>query len=308
MKIFITGGGGLLGSALSFELIKKHKVILGYHFNRIDIKNTNFSFEQIDITKIESLKLIKKISPDVIIHAAALTDLEFCEKNPKLAHEVNVKGTKNVSNIAKKCGAKIVYICTDYVFDGRKGNYSERDKPNPLSIYAKTKLEGEGQIMKSHDEFISVRTSLHGWNPNPEKSSLSSWVINSLKNKEEIFLVTDQFNSLMFTSELAKTLIEMVGRGLIGIFNVASSNNMSRYNFALNIADVFDLDQDLIKPISYQSFIEKFSLLASRPQNVSLNVSKIESELGREMPTISAGIFFMKEKETEFKKNVRWIE
>ena len=308
MKIFITGGSGLLGSALSFELIKKHKVINGYHSNRIDIKNNNFSSVPIDITKIGSLKVIEKISPDVIIHAASLTDLEFCEKNPKLAHEVNVKGTENVLSVAKKCGAKIVYICTDYIFDGERGNYSERDKPNPLSIYARSKLNGEEIIRERHDNFISIRTSLYGWSPTSKKPSLSSWIINSLKDGKEIFLVTDQFSSLMFASDLAKALVEMLERDLIGIYHVASANSMSRYDFALGIADVFDLDQDLIKPISFSSFIERFSPMASRPQNVSLNVSKIESELGREMPTISAGIFLMKEKEDKFKKNVRWGE
>ena len=301
MKKLITGGSGLLGSALSLKMIKKYKVINCYHTNHIDIKNRNFTSIKIDITSTDSVKIIEKISPDAIIHAAALTDLEFCEKNPKMAYKVNVRGTENVLKVAKKCRAKIVYICTDYIFDGEKGDYSETDKPNPLSVYAKTKLQGEEVIRKNYDNFVSIRTSLHGWQPTPKKSSLSSWIINSLKNGRKIFLVDDQINSLMFTNDFACILIKMLEYDLAGVYNVASTDSMSRYNFALEIAGVFNLDKDLISPISLNQFIEKFSLHAKRPKNVSLNVSKIESKLGK-MPSIVEGIISMKEKETELRK------
>src|SRR5271157_1059936 len=110
MKIFITGGEGLLGSALSFEMVKEHKVICGCHSGHIGIRNDNFSYAAIDITRIDSLGFIGDASPEVIIHAAALTDLEFCERNPAAARRVNVKGTENVIRVAKKCGAKLVYF------------------------------------------------------------------------------------------------------------------------------------------------------------------------------------------------------
>ena len=302
--ILITGGAGLLGSALCFEMIKKYKVICCYHSNRIEIKDKNFSSLKVDITK-GSLREIEKASPDIIIHTAALTGLEFCEKNPELVHYVNVNGTENILKVAKKCDAKLVYVCTDYIFNGKKGTYSEMDESNPLSVYAKTKLQGEETVKKNYDNFLSIRTSLHGWNPNPLKLSLSSSIIESLKRKERFF-ATDQISSLMFANDFADVLIEMLECNLTGIFNVASSDSMSKYDFSLAVADMFELNSDSLELVSLNGFMKRFSLVAKRPQNVSLTVSKIENVLGKRMPTILEGIISMKEKECAFKEVVGW--
>lgn len=304
MKIFITGGSGLLGGALAFELVKKDEIISGYYHNCISIRNNNFSSVNIDICDINSLKVIEHISPDVIIHAAALTDLEFCEKNPEIAYKINVDGTKNVLKIVEKCNAKIVYICTDYIFDGEKGNYSysESDTPNPLSIYAKTKLQGEELIKESYDNFISARTSLYGWSLN--KSSFASWIVNSLREGKRISVLSDQISSMLFTNDLANILSEMLKYNLKGVYNVASADSMSKYKFALKIAEIFNLNKNLIEAITLDNLIKRFSLSANRPINVSLDVSLIENKLGRKMPSIREGITSMKEKEIEFKETV----
>lgn len=302
MKIFITGGSGLLGRVLAFELIKKNELVSSYYHNYIGIKNNNFSSVNIDICDINSLKVIENTSPDVIIHAAALTDLEFCEKNPEIAYKINVDGTKNVFKVAEKCNAKIVYICTDYIFGGEKRNhsYAESDNPNPSSIYAKTKLQGEEIIKETYDNFISVRTSLYGWSLT--KPSFASWIINSLREGKRIYVLSDQISSMLFTNDLAKILNKMLEYNLKGIYNVASADSMSKYNFALKIAEIFNLNKNLIEPITLDDFIQKFSLSANRPKNVSLDVSKIENGLGGQMPDIIEGIVSMKEKEIEFKK------
>jgi len=302
MKIFITGGSGLLGCALSFELIKKNEIISGYHHNYIGIKNNNFSSVNIDICDINSLKDIENRSPDVIIHTAALTDLELCEKNPEMAYKINVEGTENILRIAKDCTAKLVYICTDYIFDGKIGNYSESDKLNPLSVYAKTKLQGEELIKKNYDDFISIRTSLYGWDLN--KLSFAPWILNSLSEDKRISLLSDQISSILFTNDLARILSEMLEHNLNGIYNVASSDSMSKYNFALKIAEIFGLNGNLIEPITLENLTKKHSLSANRPENVSLDCSKVENALDRKMPSIAKGIISMKEKEIEFKKKV----
>jgi dTDP-4-dehydrorhamnose reductase len=302
LKIFITGGSGLLGCALAFELVKKHEVIIGYHHNYIEIKNDRYSSTNIDICNINSLRIIERVSPDVVIHTAALTDLEFCEKNPEIAYKINVEGTKNILQTVKDCNTKLVFICTDYIFDGKKGNYSEADKPNPVSTYAKTKLQGEELIKKDYDDFISIRTSLYGWSPN--KLSFASWIINSLKKNERISVLSDQISSMLFTNDLANILNKMLEYDLRGTYNVVSSDYTSKYNFALKIAEIFGLNKSLIDAISLDNLIKKFSLSANRPKNVSLNVFKIEKELGRRMNSTTDGIISMKEKEFEFKKSV----
>lgn len=304
MKIFITGGAGLLGSALSFELIKRNKVVSSYHHNYISIRSNNFSSVNADICDANSLKVIESMSPDIIIHAAALTDLEFCEKNPKMAYKINVEGTKNILKVAENGNAKIVYICTDYIFDGEKGNYSysESDTPSPLSVYAKTKLQGEELIKESYDNFIILRTSLYGWSLN--KSSFAPWIINSLKRGERISIISDQISSMIFTNDLANILSEMLKYNLKGVYNVASADSMSKYKFALKIAEIFNLNKNLIEAITLDNLIKRFSLSANRPINVSLDVSMIENKLGRKMPSIREGLTSMKEKEIEFKETV----
>jgi dTDP-4-dehydrorhamnose reductase len=280
-------------------------VICCHRSTGIELASKNFKHLRLNITT-GSLGQIERASPDIIIHAAALTNLEFCEKNPELAYDVNVNGTRNILKAAEKCGAKLVYICTDYIFDGNKGQYSEIDEPNPLSVYAKTKLQGEDLIRKNYDDFLSIRTSLHGWNPNPIKLSLSSSVIDSLR-KNRVFYATDQISSLMFTNDFATILIEMLERDLTGIYNVASSDSMSKYHFSLAVADVFKLNGDLVKPVSLDEFRKKFFLIASRPKNISLNVSKIEGALGKRMRTVLDGIISMEENEADFKRSVRWL-
>lgn len=304
MEIFITGGTGLLGSALSFELIKKNKVVSSYHHNYISIKSNNFSSINADICDVNSLKVIESMSPDIIIHAAALTDLEFCEKNPKMAYKINVDGTKNILKVAENGNAKIVYICTDYIFDGERRNYSysEEDTPSPLSVYAKTKLQGEELIKESYDNFISARTSLYGWSLN--KSSFASWIVNSLREGKRISVLSDQISSMLFTNDLANILSEMLKYNLKGVYNVASTDSMSKYKFALKIAEIFNLNKNLIEAITLDNLMENFSLSANRPKNLSLDASKIENGLGRKMPSIREGITSMKEKEIEFKETV----
>ncbi len=305
MNVLVTGGNGLLGSALCLEFIKKHTVFCCYHNSGIRIENENFKSLKMDIVK-DSLNKMEKAQPDIIIHAAALTDLELCEKNPELAYDVNVTGTKNMLKVAKKCRAKLVYVCTDYIFDGKKGNYSETDKPNPMSVYAKTKFQGEEIIAKNYDNFLSIRTSLHGWNPNPLKPSLSSLIIDRAKRNENFF-ATDQISSLMFTNDLANILIELLQSESTGIFNVASADSMTKYRFSLVVAGIFNLKTDLIKVTSLCEFEKRFSLVARRPQNTSLDVSKVEDSLGKKMSTISESVITMKQKEEEFRKKVMFL-
>jgi dTDP-4-dehydrorhamnose reductase len=298
MKVFITGGSGLLGSALCYHFAKKWQVICGYHSHPATLKINNVRNAQINIIDQNSLEAVKSVEPDVVIHAAALTNLEYCEANPKEAYIMNVAGTQNVVEVCNKTNAKIVYINTDYVFDGKKGNYAEQDETNPLSVYAKTKLEGEQIVCRNSLNYLSVRTSFHGWALN--KHSISSSIIDSFRNHKSVRAATDQRNSIMYTLDLAEILMKMLEKDLEGIYHVASSNSMSRYEFALCIAKTFGLDSKLAIPTPFQTIATVFNLKTARPEDVSLNANKIESVLER-MPTIEEGLVKMKLTENLFR-------
>ena len=128
---------------------------------------------------------MKKIYPDIVIHAAAFTNVDDCEKNKDRAFAVNVQGTRNIADAVEKIGAKVVYISTDFVFDGKKGMYKEIDSTKPINYYGITKLNGERIVDKLLDDYIIARTSvLYGWNPFSQ--NFATWLINQLENRNKI--------------------------------------------------------------------------------------------------------------------------
>lgn len=292
-KIFISGNG-ILGTALCLELAKKFNVIIGCHSEPAGIIDRDIRCLKIDICDMNSLKTLDDIAPDIIIHTAALTNVESCEENPEFAYEVNVSGTRNILERAKRSGSKFIYISSDYIFDGEKGNYSETDQPNPLSVYGSTKLEGE-KLVLAYKHSLIIRTTFFGWHPQADKWHFSFWIINSLRQNKRIYVACDQKNSILCVLDLARSIHNMISAGLSGVYNVASRNSMSIYDIALEFSKSFNLDKNLIDPVSVDFTREKFGLLAKRPKDVSLNVSKMQRDMNILMPLIQEGIIYFKE-------------
>ena len=262
MRIFITGGSGLLGSKIAeIALEKGYKIYTGYCHNRPELGEP----VKFDLTKERDLEVIHKIKPEVIIHTAALTNVDECEANKELAYKINVKGTKRLVELAKDSGAFFVYVSTDYVFSGDKGMYKEEDKPNPINYYGYTKLLGE-----NYCECIARPCVIYGAKPASGKINFALWIINKVMNGEAVKIVTDQFITPTLNTSLAKMLLEISARQLKGIFHTAGKERVSRYEFALRIADTFELDKALIIP----SRMDEMNWIASRPKDSSLDTSK----------------------------------
>ncbi|MCD7781317.1 MAG: dTDP-4-dehydrorhamnose reductase [Methanosphaera sp.] len=274
MKFFITGGSGLLGQRLSAINHDEHELVLSHNSN--PTKNT----QRCDITNMEEVsKVLKKVNPDVIIHTAAMTNVDLCEDKVDDAYKINAEGTANITKVANQIDAKIIYVSTDFVFDGIKGYYKETDEVNPLGIYAKSKYEGEVELAKYTDNWAITRVSvLYGWNT---RSNFTTWVINELRNKNQINIVTDQINSPTLADNAGDAIYEIAKQDKKGIYHTAGNNAISRYDFCMEIADVFDLDSNLINPVTSDQFKQK----APRPRDSSLDVSKVERELGMKMET-----------------------
>ncbi len=284
MKILITGAHGLLGTKLMKILSKKFDVI------GTDIKDSDY---QLDISiKKKVIVLFNKIKPDIIIHCAAYTDVDGCEINKKQAYNVNVIGTKNIAKASELINAKLMYISTDFVFDGKKGNYNEKDKPNPLSYYAQTKYEGE-KFVREHPNHLIARSSvLYGYNHENDNFNFTKWIIDSLKEGKQLRIVTDQINSPTLIDDIAYALIKLFDKN--GIYNVVGPEAMSRYGFAVKIAEVFGFDKKLITPITSKEFPQK----AVRPKDVSLDISKIK-KLGIKMSNVKKGAMKIKKQMRE---------
>jgi len=288
MKILITGGSGLLGTnfILTVSEMKKHEVSALY--NTHPLKNgfcDAFKADILDRPKLK--KLFREINPDAVIHSAAITDVNYCENHKEEAYKVNVEGTKNVLEASSHAGSKSVYISSDSLFDGRKGNYSEEDAPHPINYYGKTKLLGEKEAEKYNS--LIIRTNFYGWNAGSKKE-FSEWIVDSIESGNKVNLFTDVYFNPIIVTSLSRIITELIEKNKTGVFNVAGRERCSRFQFGNVIADVFHLDSSLIIP-------SKFSAqksMAPRPLDPTLDISRISKTVQEKIPGIEEGIFDMK--------------
>ena len=294
--ILIIGANGFLGSnILQLRKIKKIRD-LNYQFLAADIENSNVpidvTFYHINITNPQdTLKKIEVISPDVILLTAAMTNVDQNEVDKDLATAINTEGPKNVLEACKTTGSKLIFMSTDFIFDGisKEGNYNENDTPNPLSYYAKTKYNAEQAIFNSEIEYTICRTAvLYGWNK--KKQNFITWIIDKLQQNEPIQIVTDQLNSPTFVKNLAEILIKLIEKDAKGIYHTAGDCTLNRYEMALKCAEVFNLKKELI------SQIEKIEQEAIRPKNAGLDISKLKKLIGSELKiyNLDDGLNYMK--------------
>lgn len=282
-KILITGASGLLGSNLMYCLKDQYEFCGLYHSHRIVLNG--IPMRKCDLRNQSEIKeIIDSYSPDVVIHCAAQANVEQCETDPQLTQDVNVNATRNLAEILKGTKAKLIYISSDLIYDGIKGNYSEKDDTHPLNIYAQSKLDGEEEALKI-DRALTLRTNFFGWSVY-ERESLGEWVINGLKANRQIRSFTDTQVSSIYTFDLARIIDKIIQKDLSGIYNLGSKGSLSKNNFALAIANKLGLNTNLIIPIS----VDEFNFKAKRSKNLSLDISKLEHDIDAVIPSIEESI------------------
>ncbi len=278
MKVLITGGSGLLGRALLRDASKHNIDALGT-YNRV-------SHERgipMDVTERGQVSAtMQRVKPDWIIHAAAMTDVDRCEREPDNAWQANALGTKNIVDAGKECGARVVYISTDYVFDGEHGPYTEEDVTHPINVYGESKLAGEGFTLAEPNNVVARVCVLYG----ADKPNFVTWVIESLQAGRTINVVNDQYNTPTYTNNCARALLRICERQLTGIYHVSGREQLSRYDFARAIADVFGLNSKLIHVTSTDMLRQQ----ARRPMNSALRVEKAERALGMRLADVHEGL------------------
>lgn len=240
----------------------------------------------LDITqKGKTTEAILKLRPLVVVHTAAETNVDLCETDHEHARRINVEGTANIVDGCAKVEAKLLFISTDYVFDGVKGSYSETDQPNPISFYGLTKLEAEHIVRTKLPNALIIRTSvLYGWHPT--KLNFATWVIKELREHRTIKVVKDHINSPTLADNLARAIRAAIERGSEGLLHVAGGQRISRLDFACRIAKTFNLDESLLVPVE----MRELSWAAKRPSDSSLDVAKAEKELGIELLNVNRGL------------------
>ncbi len=287
MKVFITGGSGLLGGKVAeiAEDNRGYEVYTGYCHTKPEFGEP----VKFDLTRNKDLEVIYKIKPEIIIHTAALTDVDACETDKKLAYEINAEGTRRIAEFANEFGAFLVYVSTDYVFSGDKGMYREEDEPNPINFYGRTKLLGEKYC--NCIACIARPCVIYGARPASGKVNFALWLIDKLRLGEEVKIVTDQFITPTLNTNLARMLLEVTERELKGIFHLAGATRVSRYEFALRIANKFGLDKNLILPVR----MREMKWIASRPKDSSLDTSKASRYLKEKPYDLDKALDVLKE-------------
>lgn len=280
-KILIIGASGLLGSKI-YEKFSKHYKLIGTYS-----KNKHDNIYHYGLTK-KDLTIFKETKPDIVIHTAGMTKLDPCETNKEEAYKVNVEGTENIVKGCKLNNSKIIYLSTDFVFDGKKGDYKEEDETNPLSYYAKTKLKSEELIKNSGLDYIIPRVAvLYGAKQN---NKLVSWCIDQLKNKEYVTLIADHIRTPTLVDNVAEALNVLIQKNKQGTYHIAGSEKLSAFSMGVRIAEVFNFDKKYLKPITSH----RFQQIAPRPRDSSLNIEKLQKE-GIKMSSFVEGLRKIKE-------------
>ena len=279
IKVIITGSNGLLGQSLLNLLLEEKEKYEVYGFSKGINRSgrEDFTYVSIDITNEENLKKsIKEIQPDFIINTAAMTQVDDCENNKQACDILNVDVVKWLSEIAEEINAHLIHISTDFIFDGVKGNYKETDTPNPISYYGLSKLKSEKVLTSSNINFTILRTILvYGKVFDMSRSNIVLWVKQMLEEGKEITIVDDQYRAPTYVLDLAMACKISMDKKATGIFNISSNKLMSVFEITQEIAEAFNLDKSLLKPISTSTLNQT----APRPAKTGFDLSKTNREL-----------------------------
>jgi dTDP-4-dehydrorhamnose reductase len=277
-RILLTGASGLLGSYCLPLLKTEYKDVFVTHHKEVPEADRE-RIITVDLTDSKNFLLqLERLRPDIIINLAAFTDVDECERNKDLALAMNRDVVNTiVSYIKNEPKCFLLHMSTDYVFDGASGNYSESCNTNPINWYGSTKLGGEMEIIDTltgNDKWCIVRTSTP-FGLHHTKKSFPMFVIEELSNRKSIRVLEDQYTSPTYCLELCGTLLEILQKEMGGLIHVAGKSKPSRYEQAIKIAEVFELDRHLVIPAS----MNEMNWIAKRPHNSTLNVGLASSIL-----------------------------
>ena len=272
MKYLVTGSAGLIGTQLVSDLIQSGETVYSCYHTKITQNGISTQLDLLNFDKISTT--LQKLKPDVIIHLAALTDVEKCELDSNLALSINAKSSEIIAKESKKFGSYLIYLSTDYIFDGKKGMYDESDLANPINQYGKSKFLGEKNIESFASKWSILRTSTP-FGFHSTKKTFPIWVLENIQNKKKFNALDDQFTSPTYVVNLSKMILEISLKKLEGIFHLSGSTRISRYEFGKKILKKLNIDDSLLNPVKTNSM----QWHAKRPFDSSLNVTKANSIL-----------------------------
>ncbi len=290
-RILITGSNGLLGQTIVRKLISnpdfilfglskgENRVLLHESTHSIqDTLRSKFSYLEVDICNPQAvMKAFEECNPDIVIHTAAMTNVDACELDKTACMELNVHATQSLLKASERSQAHFIHLSTDFIFDGLEGPYKEEAVPNPLSFYGSSKVDAENLVMKYPFNWSVVRTVLvYGVVPGLSRSNIVLWAKEALGKGKPINVVDDQFRTPTFVEDLAEGCILIAKMNQGGIFNISGEEYMSIVELVDRVAKFFNLPPNLIHPISSITLNQA----AKRPAKTGFIIDKAKKTLG----------------------------
>jgi dTDP-4-dehydrorhamnose reductase len=288
-KVLITGGNGLLGQSVTRLLLQEteHEILVTGSGEEPAVGKLLSAYRQVDVTNKKQLRdCMQNFRPAVIVHTAANTGVDACEEDRDMAQLVNVKSVEYLAESARIFDSHIIHISSDYVFDGEKAPLDESAMPNPINYYGRTKHASENIVRGAGVRHTIIRTMiLYGFGYNV-KPNFALWVLGNLTAGNKISVVIDQYGQPTFVDDLAYGIIKIIDRERTGLYHLSGAEVVSRYDFAVAVAETFRLPKNLIQPITSDELLQ----LAPRPRYSEFVTQKARVELGIRMSNVHEGL------------------
>ena len=273
-RVLITGSSGFLGLNLLKYSPQSHEIIAQYATHEPEKFHQRISPYCLNFHK-SFLPELEQLHPEIIIHTAAMANIDDCEENPLEAHYLNFEVTRQLVDIAQRTGARFIFVSSDVVFDGKKGDYLESDIPRPLNVYARTKTDAEKYILKKLPEAVVIRPALFYGLALNGRPSFTEIMLNNLKSGRMVKVFTDQFRTPILINDLTKAAWELANNDFYGLIHLAGIQKLDRFELGQILCELFQLDTNLLFPVKSSDI----RLKVTRPLDCSLNTSLAQSIL-----------------------------
>jgi dTDP-4-dehydrorhamnose reductase len=290
-RVLITGANGLLGQALVNRFKEDYQLLASGQEEQAYLTPAGWEYISMDImNRLQLKEAYQNFEPDYVLNAASYTNVDACENDKELCWQINVKGVENLAELARRYHSHLIHYSTDYLFDGDDGPYDENARPNPLGYYGNSKLASENVLLQIGCIFTVLRTCvLYGTGLNV-KRNFFLWVWENLAAGNKITVVTDQYNNPTLADDLAMASGLVLDRNATGIFNIAGKEYLNRFEFALQVAEIFNFSKDLIIPID----TSQLKQTAHRPLRGGLKIDLALEELGYDPRTVRETLIYLK--------------
>lgn len=289
--VVLTGGTGLLAINWACALRAQCDIVLGTHTRHVRLTGTKSV--RLDLEDAQALTgALQSLKPHIVVHAAGITSVEACERDPALAHHVYADLSRNVARAAARVGSRLIHVSTDHLFAGTRSMYAEDAPLEPVNAYARAKAAAEDAVGREHPDALIVRTNFFGWG-HRYRRSFSDWIYCALTAGRSLTMFDDVFITPILADRVALHAHRLAHGGAYGVYNIVGDERISKYDFAARLAQRFRLPEALLQ----RGKISASQLSARRPRDMSLDNTKARQRLGTPLGNVAEHLVLLHEQD-----------